>query len=281
MKIGVIDCGGGFRGIYGTGVLDFCQAHDVWFDYCVGISAGSANLSSYLARQPGRNIPFYGEYGFRKEYCGIGNLVFKHNYLNLDYVYGTLSNSDGESPLDFEAMMANPAQFVIVATDALTGETIYFDKSSLRQDYYNAIKASCALPGACQPVDVDGRLCFDGGFGDPVPVEKALADGCDKVVVILTKPRDTIREQKSDMLGVRLIRRDYPRAAEQLMLRYKKYNDGVALAKEYEKQGKVLIVAPESTCGMTTLKRTQEQLDQMYAMAQKDAAAILPFLGQD
>ncbi len=48
MKLGVIDVGGGFRDIYGAGVFDWCLDHDVHFDYCIGISAGSANLASFL-----------------------------------------------------------------------------------------------------------------------------------------------------------------------------------------------------------------------------------------
>ncbi len=278
MKIGVVDAGGGFRGIYGSGVLDFCLEQGIHFDYCIGVSAGSANLASYLAGQKGRNIPLYGEYDFRKEYCRFSSFIKNGNFLNLQYVYGTLSNSDGENPLDFDALMSNPAEYYAVATNALTGEVLYFDRSRMSQDHYEVLMASSALPGACKPVQVGEYLCFDGGFGDPIPVQRALDNGCDKVVVILTKPRDTVRRQKDDNLGVRMIRRRYPRAAEQLALRYQKYNDAAALSREYEQQGKVLIVAPESTCGMTTLKRTQEQLDRMYQMALRDAKAIPDFL---
>lgn len=280
MKIGVVDAGGGFRGIYGSGVLDYCLSQGIYFDYCIGVSAGSANLASYMARQQGRNVPFYGEYGFRKEYCGFGGFLRTGNYLNLKYVYGTLSNSDGEAPLDYDTFAANPAEYYAVATNAYTGETLYFTGKDMSRDHYEVLMASSALPGACKPVQVGEYLCFDGGFGDPIPFQKALDDGCDKVVVILTKTRDTLRRQKDDNLGVRMIRRKYPQAAAQLTLRYKKWNDAVALAKEYERQGKVLIVAPETTCGMTTLKRTQEQLDQMYRMSLKDAEAIPAFLGK-
>ena len=77
-----------------------------------------------------------------------------------------------------------------------------------------------------------------------MPIQKAFDDGCDKVVLILTKPRDTVRQAKDDAIFAKLLRLRYPKAAAQLALRYKKYNDGVALAKEYEKQGKLLIVAP-------------------------------------
>ena len=51
MKIGVIDVGGGYRGIYAAGVLDYCMDQKIAFDLGIGISAGSANLASYAAGQ--------------------------------------------------------------------------------------------------------------------------------------------------------------------------------------------------------------------------------------
>ncbi len=85
------------------GVLDACLDMGIMFDYAVGVSAGSANLFSYLARQRGRNYVFYTEYGFRKQYMSLGNFLRRGNYVDLDYVYSTLSNSDGENPLDYDA----------------------------------------------------------------------------------------------------------------------------------------------------------------------------------
>ena len=49
MKIGVVDVGGGLRGIYAAGVLDYCMDQGVHFDLGIGVSAGSANLASYAA----------------------------------------------------------------------------------------------------------------------------------------------------------------------------------------------------------------------------------------
>ena len=45
--IGIVDVGGGYRGIYASGVLDYCMDHRLQFDVGVGVSAGSANLISY------------------------------------------------------------------------------------------------------------------------------------------------------------------------------------------------------------------------------------------
>ena len=99
-KIGVVDVGGGYRGIYAAGVLDYCLDHGIHFDLGIGVSAGSANIASYTAGQARRNRQFYSEFGLRKEYASAGNFIRKRSFIDLDYVYGTLSNSDGESPLD-------------------------------------------------------------------------------------------------------------------------------------------------------------------------------------
>lgn len=280
MKIGVLDAGGGFRGIYGCGVLDACLDMGIMFDYAVGVSAGSANLFSYLARQRGRNYVFYTEYGFRKQYASLGNFLRRGNYVDLDYVYSTLSNSDGENPLDYDTFAANPAEFYVVACDARTGEAAYLGRDFISRDNYQVCKASSALPVACRPQRVGDRLYFDGGMADPVPIEKAFADGCDKVVLILTRPRSSLRTSKDDATFARLLKLRYPKAARELSLRYKKYNDAVALAGEYEKQGKLLVVAPDSIGHMTTLKRTKEDMDMLYEKGLRDAKKILEFLGR-
>lgn len=101
-KIGVIDVGGGLRGIYAAGVFDWCLENGVKFDYGIGISAGSANLASYLSGQRGRNYLFYEEYSMRRQYMGAGNMLRSGSFLNLQYIYGTLSNAGCENPLDLK-----------------------------------------------------------------------------------------------------------------------------------------------------------------------------------
>lgn len=71
MKTGIVDVGGGLRGIYAAGVLDHCIDLDIQFDLCIGVSAGSANVTAYMSGQKGRNRQFYVEYSFRKEYMGF------------------------------------------------------------------------------------------------------------------------------------------------------------------------------------------------------------------
>lgn len=278
MKTGVVDVGGGLRGIYAAGVFDWCLDHDIRFDLCIGVSAGSANVTAYVAEQRGRNYRFYAEYSFRKEYMGIGRFLRKRSFIDLDYVYGTLSNSDGEAPLDYQKIMESSSEVLVVATNAETGEVKYFDKGDMKQDCYDILKASSAIPLVCHPYSVESIPYYDGALSDPIPIEKAFSCGCEKVVLILTKPKDIIRTSKKDEKLAAGIRKSYPLAAEKLCKRAARYNEGVELAKQYEKEGKLLILAPDDTCGMDTLTRDMEAMKRVYGKGISNAEQIKVFL---
>lgn len=278
-KIGIVDVGGGMRGIYAAGVFDFCLDAGFRFDLGIGVSAGSANLASFAAGQARRNRRFFEEYAQRKQYMGWGNYLRKGSFLDLDYIYGTLSNADGEDPLDYPAMMTSPMKLLMVAAEAESGRPRYFEGTDLHQDSYEVLKASCAIPGVCRPQFVDGVPYYDGALGDPVPIEKAFALGCDRVILILTLPVDTVRDSKKDKQLAARIRGQYPLAAQSLEHRAGQYNVGIVRAKEYARQGKLLIVAPDDTCGVTTLKRKPKNMACLYEKGYRDGGKIATFLG--
>ena len=278
-KIGVVDVGGGYRGIYAAGVLDYCMDNGIRFDTGIGVSAGSANLISFAAKQRGRNYTFYSVYGLRKEYAGVKNFLLKRSFVDLDYVYGTLSNSDGENPLDYPAAAADPMEFIAVATDAQTGKATYFGKQDMSQDDYSIMKASCAIPFVCHPYAVGHKLYYDGALSDPIPLDKAFEMGCERVVLILTLPEDTVRTSDRDRRLAAGIRKKYPLAAQRLEQRAQLYNEGVAMARRLRAQGKVFIIAPDDTCGVSTLSRDADALRLLYEKGYQDAEKIAAFIG--
>ena len=278
MRTGVVDVGGGLRGIYAAGILDYCMAHEIQFDCCIGVSAGSANMAAYLAGQQGRNYRYYQEFSFRKEYMGTENLFHTGSYINLDYVYGTLSNSDGELPLDYPALVANPAELFVVATRADTGEARYFTKENMTQDGYQIFMASSCIPGVNRPYQVDGVPYFDGALSDPVPIQKAFAEGCDRVVLILTKPVAPLKKHGKDRVLANLIQHQYPIAARQLRQRAERYNRAVRVAQEYEKEGRIIILAPDDISGVDTLKRNRPALQKLYQKGVQDGKKLLDWI---
>ena len=278
MKIGIIDVGGGLRGIYAAGILDYCLDHKINFDLGIGVSAGAANLASFVAQQPKRNYTFYKEYSQRPEYMSLHNFIHNGSYVDLDYVYDTLSQSDGEYPVDFETFKNNSMDLMVVATNAFTGNPAYFKKEMIKPDEYDAFKASCAIPFICKPYKVANMHYFDGALSDPIPVDKAFEWGCDKVIVVLTRPANYIRDPKKDILLSKFIQPEYANASEKLKNRANLYNETLERCKRLQAEGKVLLIAPDNTCGMDTLTKDTAPMDEFYQMGYKDGEKIELFI---
>lgn len=278
MKTGIIDVGGGLRDIFGAGIFDGCLDLGISFDYGIGVSAGSGNIATFLAGQKGRNKRFYLDYAMRKEYMSFSNLIKKKKYMDLDYIYGTLANSGGEDPMNYEAFVQNPMKFEVVSTNAKTGEPVYFNGKKMPLDHYDILKASSCIPVICAPYPIENDFYFDGGLSDPIPIQRAWDHGVERLVVILTKPRDLIRDPKKDVLPAKVLTHSYPQAARKLELRAQIYNEQVNKAKEGEAQGKVCILAPESIGHMKTLTKDKEQLEALYVQGYKQAQKIVSFL---
>lgn len=271
---GIIDVGGGTRGIFGAGVFDYCLDNHIDFDCAIGVSAGGANAITYLANQPRRTLRFYDEYAFRPQYMGVREAILHGEYVNLDYIYSTLSNSDGEYPLDYAAFARSKTVFEVVATDALTGKPRYFGRADLGQDQYEAIKASGCVPLASKARVIDGVPYFDGGLSDPIPYLRAFHHGCDRVAVILTRPRDYLRSPERDRKFAKLLRRKYPVTAEALENRAALYNRSLEELRALERQGKAMILAPDSIGKLGTLSKKHEPLRELYCKGYQAAKKL-------
>ncbi len=279
MKTAIIDVGGGLRGAYSAGVYDTCLDNGIRFDLCIGVSAGSPNVVSFVAEQRQRSYRFFTDYAFRKEYLSLSLYLKTGSILNLDYAYDVLSQPDGEDPLDYDTFAASASQVLVIAADARTGQPRYFGKEELYPGHFGGLKASCALPFGCKPYKVDGVPYYDGAIGNPVPVKQALELGCDKIVLLLTRPQNVLRKPGRDRLFAALIGIRYPNAAKGLLRRADRYNAGVALARELESQGKALIIAPDDLCGADTLTKDREALERLYQKGLRDGQRIREFIG--
>lgn len=261
---GILDVGGGMRGIFGAGVTDCLLDEKVYLPYCIGVSAGSANLISYIAKQRGRNYRFYTRYAMRPEYMSLQNFLKKRSYFDLDYVYGTLSESGGEDPVDYDAFFRAGQTLVTVATRADNGKPQYFTNADFHTDDLSPLKGSCAIPGVCRPYKVGDSLYFDGGVADPVPIEKALADGCDRLLVVLTKPLDFVKKPEHFRAAYTRALRAYPNIIKELEMRAEVYNRGVEKARALASTGKAVILAPAGGYHVTAFTKNEKKLERLY-----------------
>lgn len=279
----IIDVGGGQRGIYAAGVLDALMESGIEADLCIGVSAGSANLATFIARQHGRTYRFYHDFAFRKDYASISNYFFKHTYFDFDYIYSTLSNRDGEYPLDYQALMDSKTELLCVCTNAITGRPVYFDKSRIAQDEYSILKASCSVPYLCHPNLAAGLPLADGTVSDPIPIEKALEAHSEKIVILTARTPEPIdagilKEMILQASRLTAYSSKYPAIQAALKARSEVHNRSLALAQTLQKQGRVLILSPDDLCKVSPLYGRPDQLDALYQAGLADANKVIDFL---
>lgn len=270
MKTGLVVEGGGMKCAYSAGILDKFLDDNIAFDYCIGVSAGAANTLSYLAGQRGRNLRFYTEHLDDPRYLSVRSLLRTGNLFGLQYIYGTLTNSDGADPIDYDAIMKNPAEFYMPATDAVTGKATYFSKYDIVRDNYRTIMATCALPGFCRPVSVNNHFYYDGGVADSIPVQHALDHGCEKIVVILSNPRDFVKQPEAYRPVYKHMLHKYPKTIESIDNRHVNYQASIDLANKLEKKGSAFIFAPSRHLPLGTFSKDAALEQQLYDLGVSD-----------
>ncbi len=266
------------RDAFGAGVLDCLMDENISFPLCIGVSAGASNLVTYIAKQRGRIIRYYDTYPFRWQYMGLRQLLLHGSFLNMKYIYEDISFPGREDPLDYETYEASEKDMIIVATNALTGEPVYFAKDTLQSDDARTLEASGTIPVLCKPTMIDGTPYFDGGISDPIPYKKAFEHGADRIVVIITKRKDDFRDPEKDRRAVRILGRKYPECAAALSRRAETYNRELREVLALEKEGKALVVAPDDTFGVTTTKHKVEAVRKLYDHGYMKGSEVKNFL---
>ncbi|MEG1630174.1 MAG: patatin-like phospholipase family protein, partial [Erysipelotrichaceae bacterium] len=74
-KLGLILEGGGMRGVYTAGVLDYLMEHNIETDGVIGVSAGSCHATSYVSKQYKRNFRVNTKYLKDKRYLSFSSLM--------------------------------------------------------------------------------------------------------------------------------------------------------------------------------------------------------------
>ena len=122
-----------------------------------------------------------------------------------------------------------------------------------------------------------GRNYFDGGISDPIPHALAFSEGCEKVVIILTLPKDHFRDTSKDA-EVAAKMKKYPAMVPLMQHKSEIYNRQLKEALDLEKRGKVLIVAPDGYFQGGSLAKDKNQIIQMYEEGYEKAGKIYEYL---
>ncbi|MBO7248475.1 MAG: patatin family protein [Bacteroidales bacterium] len=253
--------GGGLRGVFTCGVLDYFMDHGIRFPFTVGVSAGACNGLSYMSGQRGRakasNI----------------DLMEKHHYVGLKYLFTQGCIMDFKLlfeefptkiiPYDYDTYFANSDRYVMVTTNCLTGEAEYLEERKSSERVMDIVRASSSLPFVCQITYVDGIPMLDGGIADSIPIEYALNQGYEKVVVVLTRQRG-YRKKESSHPFTKLFYRKYPHLQRAIAERNSKYNRTLDLIDKLEAEGKVIVISPEKPVEVGRMETDTTKLSALY-----------------
>lgn len=261
MKTGLVLEGGALRTIFSSGVCDaFLDAELPMPDYTIGVSAGIAYGVSYLSQQKRRNLQLLMHYANDPRYMGWRNLLNPQNrsYFGLKFAYETIPNE--LIPFDYDTFAAYPGEVEAVVTNLLTGRAEYREVPR-RDEHFLLLQATCAMPVLFQPIRLDGGIPYlDGGCADAIPWNRALEAGCDRVVVVLTRERGYQKEPEALMPLFRRVYRKYPAFLEGLRTRAERYNESRRELFALEREGRVLVIAPENTQGFSRTERDRKKI---------------------
>ena len=258
---GLVLEGGGMRGVFTVGVLDYLMDHHISFPYVIGVSAGASNGISYISRQRGRSYFSNIELLKKHNYIGWKNLLSGRGYIDLDFLF--YEYPDRYYPFDYKTYEASPTRFVMVVSNCLTGRAEYIEEKQDRKRLLDACKASCSLPVMCPLSWLDGKPMVDGGVCDSIPIRHAQEEGYRKNVIILTRNKG-YRKPDKDFHLPSFIYRKYPAIREALRLRYKSYNHTLDYIDELEAEDKVLVIRPQRPIEVGRTERDTRKLQALY-----------------
>ncbi len=267
-KIGLVLEGGGMRGIYTVGALDIFSEYNYMPNYIVGVSAGACNGVSYASKQIGRGYRVIMNHIDDKRYVSWSNFIKTKSLFGMDFIFDEIPHQ--LDLFDYDTLLNSETEFVTGVTDVLTGKPTFFNKEEIA---YNCtiLRASSSIPIFSPIVEYKGGKYLDGGTSNPIPVDKAFEDGCDKVIVVLTQHRGYHKHPEKFRGIYKNAFKKYPEMIRVLDERHNVYNESLKQVYELEAQGNAIVIAPSVPITISRYEKSKVELEKIYQLGKLDA----------
>ena len=266
---GLILEGGGMRGAYTAGVLDYFLDNDIEFSSCYGVSAGAGHCCSYVSKQKKRAITVSVSYLENKEYASMHSLIKTGDYFGAKFIYKKIPSELNK--FDHDTFNSYKGKFYASVTNCITGKAEYLLVKDSRKDMAKIV-ASSSLPLLARVIMIGGKPYLDGGVSDSVPLVQSEKDGNAKNVVILTRNAGYRKEANKFADVLKLKYRKYPELIKAMKRRHIMYNSEMDYIEEQEEKGNVFVIRPTEKMDIGRLEKNKEKLLALYEAGYKDAA---------
>ena len=135
-----------------------------------------------------------------------------------------------------------------------------------------ALRATSAMPLLSRIVKYDGKKYLDGAVGDSVPVKKAMELGYNKIVVVLTQPKEYRKEELSEKQIKKVSKRykKYPNFIEASIKRPSEYNKTLENIDKLEEKKEIFVYRPKRSIDINPVKKTPKDLEDAYNLGYED-----------
>ncbi len=271
--VGLVLEGGGMRATYTGGVLDAFMDAGVDLLYVIGVSAGSNAGGHYVSGQRERSHRVFVDLVADPRYAGWRSVLHERSWFGMDFLFRTLP--DELAPFDYEGFRASPRTLVTGVTDCATGAARYYAQRDHDPRWFvqTLQRASCSLPVLSPPVLVEGRPCVDGGVTDSIPLMRAIEDGNQRNVVVLTRNAG-YRKPPAQLRQVgRVLLRRYPALYAAMLRRPAAYNASLDLVERMERAGSAFVLRPVRPLVVGRMERDLGRLEALYRQGYDETMA--------
>lgn len=261
MKVGLVLEGGGMRALFTAGVLDaLLDVKELDVDGIVGVSAGALFGANYVSGQKERAIRYNKKYARDKRYMGLHSWITTGNAVNKEFAFYEIPFK--LDVFDQEKFKQSKIDFYVVMTNVENGQAEYV----LIEDIFEQmeyLRATSALPFASKIIEINGKKYLDGGISDSIPIDYCQSLGYDKIILILTRPENSYKEDKLNFL-YKLVYRKYPNLVERLINMGKDYEVVLKKIKDLETENKIFVIRPPKVLKIGRLEKNEDKIQSVY-----------------
>ncbi|MBO6133517.1 MAG: patatin family protein [Lachnospiraceae bacterium] len=276
--------GGGSRGVFTGGYLDYLMEKDVYLPYCIGVSAGACNALDYASGQIGRTRDCFIIRDKHLRPLKVSNMLTKKYLYDMDLMFVDYPNR--YVPFDFKGYQKRGMRVEMGVADLANAKAGYLSEYEDPSELLRICRASCSLPFMAPPVRINGHRYMDGGLADSMPYGRALMLGYKKIVVILTQKKGYKKSLKSKMNPIiKKVYRDEPMLLRMMFRRPYVYNRQLDILDRLEREDRpgrrFFVVNPEES----VVSRTESDVHKLdafyqhgYNLAKEQFNGLMEFL---
>lgn len=269
-KVALVLEGGAMRGMYTAGVLDTLMKNNINIDGIIGVSAGALFGINYFSNQSGRVIRYTKKYSKDIRYISKLSLFLTGNIVNKNFAFYKVTKK--LDPIDNQTFIKNNKDFYATVTNIETGNPEYL-KITDPLNQIEELRATSALPLASKIIKINGKKYLDGALADSIPVAKCQSLGYDKIIVVLTRPKNYQKPPTSDkeLKLIKLKYRKYPNLIKNIEIRHKNYNETIKKIIDLENKKEIFVIRPSKPIIIDLIERDKDKIQEIYNLGINDA----------